>query len=86
MPRGTIRIVEPAVVKMRREKRAGHEVIVLEGFPGSVNLDDLARDLKQRCGTGGTVKGRAIEIRGDHRDTIAAFLLERGYKSKRAGG
>lgn len=74
------------VIKMRREKRGGHEIIVLEGFPGGINLEELARDLKRRCGTGGTVKGSIIEIQGDHRDALAEELLKRGFKSKRAGG
>jgi translation initiation factor 1 len=73
-------------IRMRREKRAGHEVIVLEGFPPGLDLVELARALKQRCGTGGTVKERSIEIRGDHRDAIAELLRERGFRSKRAGG
>lgn len=74
------------VLHLRREKRNGREVIVIEGFPADVKVDDLASELRKRCGAGGTVKGRAIEIQGDHRDAIAAILLERGFKSKRAGG
>ncbi len=72
---------------MRREKRAGREVIVLEGFPlGGYDLNALASDLRRRCGTGGTVKGGSIEIQGDHRDTLSDALLEHGFRSKRAGG
>ncbi|MBI2900056.1 MAG: translation initiation factor [Planctomycetes bacterium] len=79
--------VRQEVIKMRREKRGGgREIVILEGFHADVRLDDLARELKKRCGTGGTVKGPTIEIQGDHRDAIAAFLLERGFRSKRAGG
>jgi translation initiation factor 1 len=76
------------LIKMRREKRGGgREVIILEGFPkGGFDLDALARDLKRRCGTGGTVRDFTIEIQGDHRDALAEALLERGFRSKRAGG
>ncbi|MBI1849380.1 MAG: translation initiation factor [Planctomycetes bacterium] len=76
----------PEIVKLRREKRNGREVIVMEGFPGTIDLESLARELKRRCATGGTVKGRTIEIQGDARDEIAAILLEHGFRSKRAGG
>jgi translation initiation factor 1 len=76
----------PEIVKLRREKRAGREVIVLEGVPADVDLEALARDIKRRCATGGTVKGATIEIQGDARDAIASILLERGLRSKRAGG
>jgi translation initiation factor 1 len=73
---------------MRREKRrGGREVVVLEGFPkGGFDLGMFARDLKRRLGSGGGVKGFTIEIQGDHRDALTALLLERGFRSKRAGG
>lgn len=80
--------VRTEIIKMRREKRGGgREVIILEGFPkGGFDLEALARDLKRRCGTGGTVRDFTIEIQGDHRDALAEALLERGFRSKRAGG
>ena len=80
--------VRSEIIKMRREKRGGgREVIILEGFPkGGFDLEALARDLKKRLGTGGAVRGFTIEIQGDHRDALAAALLERGFRSKRAGG
>jgi translation initiation factor 1 len=46
----------------------------------------LARELKQRCGSGGTVKEGRVEIQGDHRDTLVAELTRRGYRVKRVGG
>ncbi len=61
-------------------------MIVLEGFPDDLSLEDLARALKRQCATGGTVKGRTIELQGDVRDRVAELLLERGLQSKRAGG
>jgi translation initiation factor 1 len=79
----------PEILKLRREKRGGgREIVIIEGWnPGTqVDFDALARELKLACGTGGTVKGRTIEIQGDHRDRIAEVLLARGFRSKRAGG
>ena len=75
-------------IKLRREKRPGNrEVVILEGFPkGGFDLEALARDLKRRCGTGGTVRNFTIEIQGDHREALETALLERGFRSKRAGG
>jgi translation initiation factor 1 len=49
-------------------------------------LQELAGLLKQRCGTGGTVKDGRIEIQGDQRERIAAELEKLGYKVKRVGG
>ena len=47
---------------------------------------ELAALLKQRCGTGGTVKDGRIEIQGDQRERIVAELGKLGYKVKRVGG
>jgi len=76
------------IIKMRREKRGGgRELIILEGFAkGGFNLDEFARELKRRLGTGGAVKGFTIELQGDHRDALEGILLEHGFRSKRAGG
>jgi translation initiation factor 1 len=72
---------------MRREKRGGgREITILEGFPTHLDLEALARELKSKFGTGGTVKGRTIELQGDHRDALIDVLLERGFRSKKAGG
>jgi predicted translation initiation factor SUI1 len=49
-------------------------------------LRELAGTLKQRCGTGGTVKDGRIEIQGDQRERIVAELEKLGYKVKRVGG
>jgi translation initiation factor 1 len=49
-------------------------------------LQELAAKLKQRCGTGGTVKDGRIEIQGDNRDRIVAELEKLGFRVKRAGG
>lgn len=50
------------------------------------DLKDLAKKLKQACGSGGTVKDGQIEIQGDHRQKIAGVLTQLGYKTKIAGG
>ncbi len=47
---------------------------------------ELAALLKQRCGTGGTVKDGRIEIQGDQRKRLVAELENLGYRVKRTGG
>ena len=49
-------------------------------------LIKLGKELKRRCGSGGTVKDGTIEIQGDHRNTLVAELEQRGWVVKRAGG
>jgi translation initiation factor 1 len=74
---------------VRREKkgRGGKTVTTVTGVPLPPNeLKDLAKDLRRRCGTGGTVKNGVIEIQGDHADTILETLKQSGFQAKRAGG
>jgi translation initiation factor 1 len=78
-----------APVRVGRETagRGGNGVSVITGLPlGPPQLEELAKALKKRCGSGGTVRGATIEIQGDHRDTLVAELTRLGYAAKRAGG
>lgn len=77
------------IVRIRRETsgRKGKGVTTISGLPvDDTTLQQLARQLKQLCGTGGTVKDRVIEIQGDHRDKIRDALQQQGYTVKLAGG
>ena len=76
-------------VRVGRETagRKGSGVTTIKGLPlDQTALEDLARKLKARCGSGGTLKDGVIELQGEHRDTILAELLKLGFKAKRAGG
>jgi len=77
------------IVRLRRETkgRKGKGVTLVDGLPLSADeLAKLAKVLKNRCGSGGTVKDGIIEIQGDHRATLQSFLQEAGYQVKLAGG
>lgn len=79
----------PPVVRVGRETkgRRGKGVTIVSDVPlDAAGLQELAATLKQRCGTGGTVKDGQIEIQGDMRDRLMAVLQELGYRVKRAGG
>lgn len=67
--------------------RKGKGVSLISGLPlDNVGLKALAKELKQKCGTGGTIKDNVIEIQGDHRELLVNELNRRGYKAKKAGG
>jgi translation initiation factor 1 len=60
---------------------------VIFGIPSHPDgLKQIAKELKQLCGTGGTVKNGVIEIQGDQRDRIVDELTRRNFTVKRAGG
>lgn len=50
------------------------------------DMKELAKKIKQLCGSGGTIKDDVIEIQGEHREKIAGELKKMGYKVKIAGG
>lgn len=68
--------------------RGGKTVTVVSGFVG-IGLpekESLAKQMRNACGCGGTVKDGNIEIQGDQRDKIAAILAEAGFRPVFAGG
>ncbi|MFT3906083.1 MAG: stress response translation initiation inhibitor YciH [Steroidobacteraceae bacterium] len=79
----------PQAVRVARstQGRGGKVVTVITGLGlPEAQMEKLARELKQRCGSGGALREGVIEVQGEHRDTIVAELVKRGYPAKRAGG
>jgi translation initiation factor 1 len=67
--------------------RKGKGVTAITGIPlDDGGLKQVAKTLKQKCGSGGTVKTGVIEIQGDHRDVLMAELKGMGYTVRRSGG
>jgi len=74
--------------RIRLEKRAsGRVVTVIADVPGTPSdVEALAKLLKTRCGTGGSIKDLDIELQGDRRDAVQAVLREKRIPHKLAGG
>lgn len=77
------------VVRIRREVkgRKGKTVTLVFGVPlNDRDLKQFAKTLKQKCGTGGSVKDGIIIIQGDHREVLLNEIKQHGYTVKLAGG
>jgi translation initiation factor 1 len=74
--------------RIRLEKRAsGRVVTVITGVSGTpTDIETLAKFLKARCGTGGSVKDLDIELQGDRREAVQVLLREKRIPHKLAGG
>ncbi|KAA3604529.1 MAG: stress response translation initiation inhibitor YciH [Planctomycetota bacterium] len=77
------------VVRVSRatQGRKGKGVTLIHGLPLEPEaLKKLAKQLKQRCGSGGSIRDGVIEIQGEHRDVLVEELRQMGWKVKRVGG
>lgn len=78
-------VPEKIVAKLRIEKtgRKGKTVTVVYDLPRNREfLDQLAKELKKACGSGGTAREDRVEIQGDERNTIRKVLAKKGWTVK----
>lgn len=84
-----IRPLGDGIVRIQRQVagRKGKGICLITGLDlTTTELNQLAAELKKRCGCGGSVKDGQIEIQGDKRDMLKTLLEHKGYKVKLAGG
>ncbi|QJB34713.1 translation initiation factor [Chitinophaga oryzae] len=68
-------------VKLDTKQRAGKVVTLVDGFIGKdEDVEKLGKDLKTKCGTGGSVKDGQILIQGDYKEKVIKWLQDWGYK------
>lgn len=72
-------------VRLDTKQRGGKAVTLVTGFVGSAeDLEKLGKQLKNFCGTGGSVKDGEAIIQGDQREKVLQWLLRNGFaKSKK---
>ena len=70
-------------VSLDTKGRKGKKVTLVAGLQHNPKtMEEIARILKQHCGTGGTVKDGNIEIQGDNCDKVTDKLREMNYVVK----
>lgn len=74
-------------IRLETNKRGGKAVSVVFELPENPDyFKKLAKELKNHCGSGGSFKNDQIEVQGDHREKIKAYLEKKGFHAKLAGG
>lgn len=75
------------IVECHYEKRKGKPVTIIKGYTGNKeDFKQLAKEIKQMLGVGGSSKNDEIIIQGDYRNQIMDYLKKQGMKVKRIGG
>ena len=73
-------------VHRQTKGRRGKTVTTITGLAlDDTALAELARQLKQSCGAGGTTKDGVIELQGDRVTRVLELLRARGIDAKSSG-
>ncbi len=71
---------QKAVISTVR-RRYGKMVTIVEGIDDTaIDINQLTKILKSSCASGGTVKGRTIELQGEHKKRASQVLKKNGYQ------
>ena len=64
-------------------RRYGKTVTVIDGIDeNDIDINDLAKQLKNKCAAGGTAKDGRIELQGDHKKKVKIVLEEMGFRTE----
>ncbi len=69
------------IIRIDKKHRAGKMVTLIEGFVGTPSdKDQLIKQLKAFCGTGGSSKDGELLIQGDQKQKVQQWLSKNGYQ------
>jgi translation initiation factor 1 len=70
------------IIRLETKQRGGKKATMVAGFVGkNDDLETLAKQLKNHCGTGGSVIEGEILIQGEQIKKVKEFLVAKGYKT-----
>ncbi len=73
----------PLHVLIEKKGRGGKTATIIEGFEISDDeIDEIARTLRKKLGTGGSARGGEILIQGDRKADVMTMLKGMGFKVK----
>ncbi len=71
-------------IRLETKHRGGKAATLISGFVGTnIDIENLAKQLKSHCGTGGTAKDGEILIQGDNKEKVKTYLIKLGYKDSK---
>jgi translation initiation factor 1 len=74
------------IILQSDKRRYGKVVTIVTGINTSdIDIDELARTLKTKCASGGTIKDGNIELQGDHIKKVKNVLEDMGFKVELKG-
>jgi translation initiation factor 1 len=82
---GSKRPPDDGTVRVGCERRRGGSVTLIYGLTAEESAQ-MGKTLRRHCGTGGTTKDGIVELQGDHRDAVIAYLGKHDRRAKRMGG
>lgn len=67
--------------------KGGKVATVIENYIAvEEDLQLLGKELKTKCGVGGSTKDGEIILQGDHREKVLQLLAAKGLQAKKKGG
>ena len=63
------------------DRRKWGKVVTVIKFEGNIdaNLKDILKKAKKKCASGGVLRGKGIELQGEHKFKLKGFLIDLGF-------
>lgn len=75
----SLNIEQSKLIISTETRRFGKQVTMVKGFEKGSNLKKIAKSLKSKCATGGTIKDEVIVLQGNQKKRVIKLLTAEGY-------